>query len=81
MEKAEKNMETFLEHGPGLKYDYETWIIYKSEDGEMVFTGGLGGMGVGQMWCPASKEDKKSKEYKDAPVKKYLDDPFNVGNL
>ncbi len=53
-------MKTFLKHGPGLRKDYNVWVVARDPEAKRVLLGGLGGMGVGQMWFG---EDDRHKEY------------------
>lgn len=61
-ERAEDNFDDFVERGPGLRTSYQWWVIAKSKRGYTKL-GGLGGMGVGEMW------------FKDHPDPPWLSDP------
>ncbi len=82
-QKEAENIADVLANGPGLRYTRNTWIIAKSEDGKMVFRGGLGGMGIGEMWCQVYEEDFTDPEYINAPVHQFiyqkLADLFELG--
>ena len=54
-----KNMQKFMRDGPGLSYDYGIVVLAVCDCGE-VLLGGLGGMGMGEMWF---KWDDRNKEY------------------
>ena len=66
-QRAEHNMLDVLEHGPRLAYGRSTWIVAKDTARDLVLVGGLGGMGVGQMWFTASDDHKADPTYADAP--------------
>ncbi len=71
-EVQQENLVYFMEHGPGLSTGYGTYVIYKNSEHKMVFLGGLGEMGVGQMWV--SNDDgycKNKPGYDEAPEKSY----------
>ena len=64
-----ENIENFLEHGPGLRYSYHTWIVAKDTVRKRVLLGGLGGLGVGEMWREEQPEHRKYPSYAEAPEK------------
>lgn len=66
-EKSAENLQDVLENGPGLRYSRNTWIVAKDSKNGYVLKGGLGGLGVGQMWFKASDKDKQESEYLNAP--------------
>ena len=68
-QRQEENVDNFLENGPGLRYSYNTWIIAKDPELGKVLVGGLGALGVGEMWLD-DKEYKEHPDYADAPIKK-----------
>jgi hypothetical protein len=49
-EAQRKNIEEFMEHGPGLRKSTRIFYVARCPSGRHVLKGGLGGMGVGQMW-------------------------------
>ena len=53
------NFYKFMRDGPGLSYDYKTPVLAVCGCG-YVLLGGLGGMGVGEMWF---KDDGSYKDY------------------
>lgn len=61
-ERSENNFDDFMERGPGLRSSYQSWVVAKSERGYTLL-GGLGGMGVGEMW------------FEDYPDAHWLTDP------
>jgi len=66
-EKQDNNTKVFKEQGPRLSYGYKTWIIAKDTKHGRVLIGGLGGMGVGQMWFKVGQENLDDPEYLAAP--------------
>jgi len=70
-QKASENFVIFMERGPGLWRDYNTWIVAKDPTHEKHLIGGLGGLGVGEMWVDTEDADRMNPEYVDAPVQDY----------
>ncbi len=66
-EAIENNAKLFMENGPGLNYLYKTWIKAKDTKDGYVLLGGLGGMGVGEMWSKTEDRHKENPAYADAP--------------
>jgi len=66
-QKQKENTKIFMENGPGLRYDYNTWIVAKDSAHNKVLIGGLGGMGCGQMWAETEQRHKDNLEYAVAP--------------
>lgn len=65
---AAENREHFMERGPGLSYGYQIYIVAKDTAKGKVLRGGLGGMGVGQMWCDLDLErDSQRPGWEEAP--------------
>lgn len=60
------NVEVFLERGPGLDSRYQTWVVARDRARGRALVGGLGGMGVGQMWC-AEDGYQDNPGFEDAP--------------
>lgn len=46
----ENNAKLVADHGPGLYKDLRSHIVAKCPTGKHLLIGGLGGMGIGQMW-------------------------------
>lgn len=68
VEKAiEANAEHFMDRGPGLSYGYTSYIVARDQRG-YVLRGGLGAMGVGQMWSREHESDRDEPGYADAAV-------------
>ena len=68
MEQARQhNLDTFLRQGAGLSSNYTVWIEAKDSARKRVLLGGLGGMGVGQMWAEEENCHKKYLGYNEAP--------------
>ena len=67
-EIKEANHAHFMKHGPGLSYGYGTYVVAKDTVNGKVLIGGLGGMGVGQMWEDIDlKHDSKRRGWDEAP--------------
>lgn len=64
---ARKNAQNFLEYGPGLRYSTGTFVVARDRKCKRVLTGGLGGMGVGQMWGSQCSTDREKPGYRHAP--------------
>lgn len=61
------NIATFMAQGPGLRASYSTWVVARDRTRGRVMLGGLGGMGVGQMWSVASDRHESLPGWDDAP--------------
>jgi hypothetical protein len=48
--RLENNLDDVVARGPRLSVNRSTWIVARCETGEHILRGGLGGMGVGEMW-------------------------------
>lgn len=46
----ERNVQRVLKDGPGLRYSTEVVVLARDRTAGKVLLGGLGGMGVGEMW-------------------------------
>lgn len=66
-ETINHNVSEFMEKGPGLRYTTQTVILAVDEVNNAVLVGGLGAMGVGQMWFNLSDHHKSKPEYATAP--------------
>ena len=66
-QKQAENFADVFKNGPGLRSNRSTWIVAKNTSKDMVLKGGLGAMGVGQMWLAATPSDRDSLEYATAP--------------
>ena len=53
---AEQNVLKVLRDGPRLRSDYNTWIVARRQG--RVLVGGLGSLGVGQMWLDEGPQHK-----------------------
>lgn len=62
-----ENIGNFIENGPRLSLSYNTWIVARDRDRGYVLVGGLGCMGVGQMWFKETERDKNRPGYDEAP--------------
>ena len=66
------NLDEFMEHGPGLRFTTRDWIVKRCPDGH-VLLGGLGAMGVGQMWSHDRVEPTVHDDGSRTPA--YSEDP------
>lgn len=62
-----ENIDNVLEEGPGLRYSMGIFIIAKDTKNRQVLLGGLGGMGVGQMWFGLGEMHKEYPGFEKAP--------------
>ena len=69
----EQNVLKVLRDGPRLRTDYNTWIVARDPDAGLIKLGGLGGMGVGEMWFTETEDHKLRAGYDDAPCIKSPD--------
>ena len=72
MRKSEKNaamnnMRVFMDKGPGLHRDYSTWVVAKDTANRRVLIGGLGAIGVGEMWFDMTEEVIGRTGFEEAP--------------
>jgi len=63
------NQLDVMENGPGLRYGMGICILAKNAQTKQVLLGGLGGMGIGQMWAIDNEDKKRFPGYDDAPEK------------
>jgi hypothetical protein len=64
----QENNAHFMERGPGLSYGYGIYVVAKDTPNNKVLLGGLGGMGVGQMWSTMDLErDSQRPGWEEAP--------------
>lgn len=66
--RAGVNAHDLEQNGPRNWYGRQTWIAGKSADGDRVLLGGLGAMGVGQMWFDATPLRRQDATYEQAPI-------------
>lgn len=66
-EIAASNVQQALEHGPKLRCTTGTFVIAKDIRNGWVLLGGLGGMGVGQMWFGLEERHKSYANFDSAP--------------
>lgn len=79
-EKAAQNMAEFMEHGPGLRITTSTWTVARDRTQKKVLRGGLGAMGVGQMWFDETDAEKwqwtDEPEWETAPETQWSERMF-----
>ena len=72
-ERAQSNIDEFMEKGPGLRTTTRSWVLRRCPNGHSEL-GGLGGMGIGVMWFSDHYSDgrvavhTKDQTYAEAPV-------------
>ena len=74
--KLSENIGHVLRDGPRMRIGQHTWIVAKDPDQGFHICGGLGCMGVGQMWVKTDDDDRGDPEYADAPLAKCQGRPF-----
>lgn len=60
-------MDEFMEQGPGLRITTRHWVLARDRTKGKSLLGGLGGMGVGQMWFDDNDSIRADPTYADAP--------------
>lgn len=65
----EQNVIRVLRDGPRITTKYNVWVEARDREKKLVLIGGLGGMGVGQMWFPEEGHEDY-RFYEDAPEQK-----------
>lgn len=68
-----ENIDEFMENGPGLRCAYNVFVVARDRGEPAVLLGGLGALGVGQMWERESPRHKDYPGYEDAPDRDYVD--------
>jgi hypothetical protein len=68
-QQAAENAKTFAEIGPRLSYRYGSYVIARDPERGRILIGGLGSMGMGEMWMTESDGDKSRPGYDEAPVR------------
>lgn len=63
-----ENAAHFMERGPALSRGYQAYVIARRPQDAHVLLGGLGSMGVGQMWVPETEEHQGYPGYEDAAI-------------
>ena len=63
---AKENIQTFMKHGPGLRMDYNRFVVARDRKNKRVLQGGLGGLGIGKMWIK-DIECENLPGYNEAP--------------
>lgn len=66
--RARASKRDFMEHGPRLWTGRQCYVVARSSDDERVLLGGVGGMGIGRMWSPASSGIRGDPTFAGAPV-------------
>lgn len=60
-----------MEQGPRLSTRYSTWVVARDRSKGMVLVGGLGGLGVGEMWFREEARHSEYEGYGEAPEMVY----------
>jgi hypothetical protein len=58
-----------MEHGPRLSVARKSYVLAVSHDGRRALLGGLGGLGVGQMWVDVDASVVADPTFIGAPVR------------
>jgi hypothetical protein len=65
--RAENNFREFMARGPRISLAYKTWVIGRDRKRGRVLVGGLGGLGIGEMWEPDDGLQRHDPTYETAP--------------
>lgn len=69
VEKAlQHNAEHLAERGPALSYAYKSPVFARRPSTGEVLIGGLGAMGIGQMWVTEEERHREYPGYADAKI-------------
>jgi len=74
-QRSRDSTADFMQHGPRLWADRQTYVLARSGDGSRVLLGGVGGMGIGRMWAPAGPH-VNDPTFAGAPVDDGVRDDF-----
>jgi hypothetical protein len=69
----QENFAIFLEDGPRLSTKYNVWVLGKCTKRNKILLGGLGGLGIGEMWFNMAEWHKNYSGFEDAPEIEYYD--------
>lgn len=67
-EAQAENVADFIENGPGLRYGRNTWIVARDPKRGVILIGGLGGMGIGEMWFAENESHRDEIGYSEAKI-------------
>jgi len=67
-QRSSQNTTNLITNGRRLSRNRKTWVVAKDPERGYVLIGGLGAMGVGEMWFPTAPRDEEDPTYADAPV-------------
>ncbi len=65
--QSNANLADVLENGPRLNYTKRSFVVARDRHLGRMLLGGLGAMGVGQMWFDDDGSHKDDPTYADAP--------------
>jgi hypothetical protein len=82
-EMLAENIAKAVNDGPAIRNSYNTWIAAKDSKAKRVLLGGLGCMGVGEMWFSDQSCYADYPGYADAPERESFDPskPLDFGPL
>ena len=63
-----QNVKAVLDHGPRIRR-YNTPVLARDPVNHCILLGGLGAMGVGQMWVDEEPGHKAYPGYNEAPIR------------
>ena len=66
-ELEEENAKVLVNGGPRLSWRYQVWIIARDRMNKRVLIGGLGSMGIGEMWFNEESRHRAYIGYDEAP--------------
>lgn len=55
-------------NGPRIFYGQGCFVVAKCKTGKHILRGGLGALGVGQMWFETTDDDRNAPEFDHLPV-------------
>jgi hypothetical protein len=64
------NAAHLAKRGPALSYEYRVYVAGRNPDESRVLLGGLGAMGLGQMWVDEQIRHRDLPGWLDAPIVK-----------
>ena len=67
-EVINNNMRIFMERGPGLDSRYRSFVVARNPSEKKILLGGLGGLGVGEMWFDEEPRHKSYPGYREAKI-------------
>lgn len=63
----EQNVLKAIQDGPRARTDYNVFVVARDRTARRVLIGGLGSLGVGQMWFPEQEQYVSYPGFENAP--------------